>query len=144
MTLEGHGLHSDRQRYQPHLVLLWCAHALPGWHGWSHQPSVSVLQANDNHTAGPGLHQLTLEFTCSSSGPNTLDAFKSAAAKASDSTVPANVAGGVFGTASKGTSSSSSGSATTSASPSATANAASNMRVAGEISALMLLGLFMI
>lgn len=78
--------------------------------------------------------------------------FKSAAAKAQDTTVPANVFGGVVGNASSGnTSSATTGAATgtstsspskTSAATATTTNAANTMRTAGDVGALMLLGLF--
>lgn len=87
-----------------------------------------------------------------SSGQDTLDAFKSAAAKTTNSNVPAHVAGGVFGTeSSENSNNTTSGSATgtssgsaskTSASTATTTNAANTMRVAGDVGALMLLGLF--
>ncbi|KAF3392668.1 hypothetical protein F1880_008576 [Penicillium rolfsii] len=103
-----------------------------------------------------------------SSGQDTLDSFKSAAANAQDSTVPANVFGGVVGDASSGntssattsaattratstaagsstgtsTSTSTSSSSKTSAATSTTTNAANTMRAAGDVAALMLLGLF--
>ncbi|KAJ5368868.1 uncharacterized protein N7496_008628 [Penicillium cataractarum] len=86
------------------------------------------------------------------SSGDTLDLFKAAAAKAKDSTVPANVFGGVVGTASsENTSSTATGTATatstgsaskTSASTSTTTNAANTMRTAGDVGALALLGLF--
>ncbi|CEJ60927.1 hypothetical protein PMG11_09481 [Penicillium brasilianum] len=98
-----------------------------------------------------------------SGGQDTLASFKAAAANAKDSTVPANIFGGVIGPASSSsTSSSASGttaatsagttagmttatsteSASQTSATTATTNAANTMRVAGDVAALALVGLF--
>ena len=67
-----------------------------------------------------------LIFASRSSGPNTLDAYKTAA-KGAQTQSPANVAGGVFSESTEGNASSTSAAGSGTATSSATAKATSNV-----------------